>query len=125
MKINVNLRHFESKMSQQDIEEVLAKKFAFLERSIKDEDIVEFKVKKKNPRITKENSLPKHVYEVRVSGKLKTGDTFTYIKQSVDLKKAIDMLASTVKEDVNQDVRKKQKRTVVKASKIAENYMEE
>lgn len=118
MKILVSLRHFDSSLSNQDIEEYLTKKFSFLERSINNDETVEFKIKKKNPRMNKEVKLPKHVYEVRVSGKLKTGDSFTYIKESVDLKKAIDTLASTVKEDCDQKVRKKQNRKVIKHSKI-------
>ena len=123
MKIICSLRHFDSSMSHQDIEEYLTKKFSFLERSIDDDQIVEFKVKKKNPRMNKEVKLPKHVYEVRVSGKLKTGDSFTYIKESVDLKKAIDTLASTVKEDCDQKVRKKQNRKVIKHSKLGAEEM--
>lgn len=118
MKIIVSLRHFDSNMSHQDIEEYLAKKFTFLERSVNDNDIVEFKLKKKNPRMNEEVKLPKNVYEVRVSGKLKTGDSFTYIKESVELKRAIDLLASTVKEDCDQKVRKKQNRKVIKHSKL-------
>lgn len=123
MKIICSLRHFDSSMSHQDIEEYLTKKFAFLERSVDDDQIVEFKVKKKNPRMNKEVKLPKHVYEIRVSGKLKTGDSFTYIKESVDLKKAIDTLASTVKEDCDQKVRKKQNRKVIKHSKLGTKEM--
>lgn len=123
MKIICSLRHFDSSMSHQDIEEYLTKKFAFLERSVDDDQIIEFKVKKKNSRMNKEVKLPKNVYEVRVSGKLKTGDSFTYIKESVNLKKSIDMLASTVKEDCDQKVRKKQNRKVIKHSKLETEEM--
>ena len=123
MKIIVSLRHFDSNMSHQDIEEYLTKKFTFLERSVNDNDIVEFKLKKKNPRMNKEVKLPKNVYEVRVSGSLKTGDSFTYIKESVELKRAIDLLASTVKEDCDQKVRKKQNRKVIKHSKLGTEEM--
>lgn len=123
MKIIVSLRHFDSSLSHQDIEEYLTKKFTFLERSVDNDQIIEFKVKKKNPRMNKEVKLPKNVYEIRVSGKLKTGDSFTYIKESVDLKKAIDTLASTVKEDCDQKVRKKQNRKVIKHSKLETEEM--
>ena len=123
MKILVSLRHFDSSLSNQDIEEYLTKKFSFLERSINNDETVEFKIKKKNLRMNKEVELPKHVYEIRVSGKLKTGDSFTYIKESVDLKKAIDTLASTVKEDCDQKVRKKQNRKVIKHSKLGTEEM--
>ena len=123
MKILVSLRHFDSSLSNQDIEEYLTKKFSFLERSINNDETVEFKIKKKNLRMNKEVELPNHVYEIRVSGKLKTGDSFTYIKESVDLKKAIDTLASTVKEDCDQKVRKKQNRKVIKHSKLGTEEM--
>ena len=118
MKILVSLRHFDSKMSHQDIQKYLEKKFSFLERCVNEDDAVEFKVKKKNPRMNKEVKLPKFVYEIRVSGKLKTGDSFTYIKENIDLKNAIDDLAFVVKEDANQKIKKKQNRQVEKHSKL-------
>ena len=118
MKILVSLRHFDSQMSHKDIQEYLEKKFSFLERCVNEDDVVEFKVKKKNPRMNKEVKLPKFVYEVRVSGKLKTGDSFTYIKENIDLKNAIDDLAFVAKEDANQKIKKKQNRQVEKHSKL-------
>ena len=118
MKISVNLRHFNSSMSHDDIKEYLEKKFAFLKRSVDDDGVVEFKIKKKNPRMNKEVKLPKYVYEVRVSGKLKTGDEFFYMKENIDLKNAIDDLASVVKEDCGQKIKKKQNRQIIKHSRL-------
>lgn len=126
MKINVSLRHFgeNTTMSNKDITERLEKKFKFLDRSINENEIVEFKIKKKNPRMNKEVKLPKHVYEVRCSGKLKTGEEFFYMKESVDLSKAIDELASTVKEDVAQKIKKKQVRRKNGLSKNSHETLE-
>lgn len=120
MKINVSLRHFgeNSTMDNQDITKYLEKKFKFLERSVNQDEIVSFKIKKKNPRMNKEVKLPKHVYEISCRGKLKTGEDFYYMKESVDLSKAIDSLASTVKEDVAQKIKKKQSK---ERNSISEN----
>lgn len=115
MKIKTNLRHFQlSAMTVDEVERRLERKFAFLKRSIKEEDAVEFKIKKKNPRKSEENRSLKHVYEVRIAGKLKTGEDFFFTKESIDLLKGIDMLANVTKEEVDQIIRKRQEKKFVK-----------
>ena len=109
MQIKTSMRHLpeSSAMTQEDINTYLDKKFKFMRRSVNEDETVEFKIKKKNPRITEDCKFPKTVYEVRIMGKLKTGDDFFYVKESTDLKNAIDLLASTVKEDTSEKVKAK------------------
>ena len=112
MNIKTQLRHFNdaSAMTLLDISTRLDRKFKFLNKYVNPNDSLDFKIKKKNPRVTEENKLPKTVYEISIKGKLKTGEKFFFAKEAVDLEDGIDILASTVKSATTKMVKAKQEK---------------